>query len=123
MKIAVVGSRTISDAAALAEMLKPYAGQVTEVISGGAAGVDTLADSWAKEHDKPLTVIRPDYERHSRKLAPILRNREIVRRADVVFILWDGSSKGTAHTRREAQRQGKQMHERRIYNPDQLRLL
>ena len=122
MKIAVVGSRTITDAAALAEMLEPYVEQVTEVISGGAAGVDTLAENWALQHGKTLTVIRPDYRRFNGRLAPIMRNREIVRRADAVFILWDGQSRGSAHTKREAQRQGKTVHERRTTDPGQLQL-
>ena len=123
MRIAVIGSRTITNAAALAEMLEPYAERVTQVISGGAAGVDTLADHWAKQHGKPLTVIRPDYRRYKGRLAPIMRNREIVRRADAVFILWDGQSKGTASTKREAQRQGKPIHERHTTDLDQLLLL
>ena len=122
MKIAVIGSRSITDAAALAEMLAPYAERVTEVISGGAAGVDTLAREWAHRHGKPLRELRPDYRRHGSR-APLLRNQQIVAAADQVFILWDGSSSGTAYTKREAERQGKPVHERRIMPPNQLRLL
>ena len=122
MKIAVVGSRTIWDAEVLAEMLAPYAERVTEVISGGAAGVDTLAREWAHRHGKPLRELRPDYRRHGRR-APLIRNRQIVAEADEVFILWDGGSKGTAHTKREAARQGKPTHERQLAGPGQLRLL
>ena len=122
MKAAIAGSRGITDASALADLLEPYRDQIAEVITGGAKGVDTLADSWAKQHGKRLTVIRPDYARHGRA-APLIRNRQIVREADEVFILWDGCSRGTASTKKEAERQGKPTHERRIPNPGQLPLL
>lgn len=122
MKIAIIGSRTITDAEALAEMLAPYAERVTEVISGGAAGVDTLAREWAHRHGKPLREMRPNYQRHGAQ-APLVRNRQIVAAADEVFILWDGSSKGTAHTKRVAEQLGKPVHERQVAAPNQLRLL
>jgi hypothetical protein len=116
MKAAIIGSRSISDALALEKLLEPHRDRITEVISGGATGVDTLADSWAKQHGKALTVIRPDYERHGRA-APLIRNRQIVKEAEEVFILWDGRSKGTANTRKEAVRRGKPIYEQ-LTKPD-----
>ena len=117
-----MGSRTITDATILAEMLEPYAERVTQVISGGATGVDTLAREWAHRHGKPLQELRPDYQRHGAQ-APLVRNRQIVTKADEVFILWDGSSSGTAHTKRTAEQLGKPVHERQVAAPNQLRLL
>lgn len=122
MRAAIVGSRGITDASALADLLEPYRDQIAEVITGGAKGVDTLAESWAKQHGKRLTVIRPDYAQYKRA-APLIRNRQIVSEADEVFILWDGHSRGTANAKKEAERQGKPTHERRSPDPGQLLLL
>ena len=90
MKIAVVGSRTITDVS-LADHIDS---EVTEIVSGGAVGVDTLAAEYAREHGLKLTEILPQYERYGRA-APIKRNYEIVDYADKVLVFWNGSSKGT----------------------------
>jgi hypothetical protein len=66
----------------------------SEIISGGAPGVDRLAEQYAQEENLRLTVLRPDYRLFDRT-APLVRNGEIVRRADYVLILWDGVSRGT----------------------------
>ena len=89
MKIAVIGSRsiTVSD-------LDRYLAHGTEIVSGGAKGVDACAASYAKEKGLRLTVFLPAYERFGRA-APIVRNREIVDYADRVIAFWDGHSKGT----------------------------
>ncbi len=66
----------------------------SEIISGGAKGVDTMAERYASENNLLLTVIRPDYDTFD-KAAPIIRNSSIVARADFVLVLWDGSSRGS----------------------------
>ena len=94
MKVAVIGSRSITEAD-----LEPYIPEDTEmIISGGAKGVDTLARMYAEKKRIPYLEIRPDYNRYGRKAAPLIRNREIVNKADLVIALWDGVSGGTAYT-------------------------
>ena len=90
MKVAVVGSRSVT-----VRNLGDYlpAG-VTEIISGGAAGVDTCAKLYAKAHHIRLTEILPDYPRF-RRGAPLKRNLAIIEAADLVLAFWDGKSKGT----------------------------
>lgn len=104
MKVAVVGSRSIT-AYPLKEVLPA---ETTEIISGGARGVDTLAREYAQQHGIPLTEIRPDYARYG-KGAPLRRNLEIIKRADMVIALWDGKSTGTAQVIAECRKQGKPM--------------
>lgn len=91
--VAVIGSRSIRQAD-LSRYLPPETGML---ISGGAVGVDTLAEEYARRHDLPIRVIRPNYALYGRK-APLFRNRQIVECADLVVALWDGSSPGTAYT-------------------------
>ena len=98
----MVGSRavTISD-------IGKYIGNVDEVISGGAVGVDSCAADFAREKGIRLTVFLPQYDLYGRA-APIVRNKQIVDYADKVIAFWDGSSKGTLSVIKYAQSIGKE---------------
>lgn len=93
MLTAIVGSRTAT-AADYSLIGANLPAGTTAILSGGAAGADALARRYAQEHSLPFQEILPDYEKFG-KIAPILRNNQIVRRADYVLCLWDGRSKGT----------------------------
>ena len=93
MKIAVIGSRTIREVAMQA-YLPP---ETTELVSGGAKGVDHCVAEYARQHGVPLREFLPDYARYGRG-APLKRNEQIVDSADQVLVFWDGVSKGTAYT-------------------------
>ncbi|MGI4886174.1 MAG: SLOG family protein [Janthinobacterium lividum] len=97
--VAVVGSRGLGACAALLARLAELA--PTELVSGGAAGADTLGAEWARAHGVPLRVLRPDYRAHG-PAAPHVRNRAIVAAADVVLVAWDGQSQGTLSAARAA---------------------
>lgn len=103
--VAVAGSRSIRSCTALTRRLAEL--QPAQLISGGAAGADTLAATWARAHGVPLLELRPDYALHGPTAAPHVRNAEIVRRADLVLVVWDGRSKGTLSALRAARRLGK----------------
>lgn len=90
MKVAVIGSRTINTIP-LETFLPPG---TDELVSGGAKGVDTFVRSFAQQKGIKLTEFFPDYPCYGR-VAPLLRNRQIVDYADVVLAFWDGSSNGT----------------------------
>ena len=90
MKIAVVGSRSIK-----AFDIKFYIPEnCTEIVSGGAKGIDSYAARFAEERGIKLTEFLPDYQKYGRA-APIVRNKEIVNYADEIMAFWDGKSKGT----------------------------
>lgn len=92
MKIAVIGSRTLH-----VENLGDYLpADTTEIISGGAKGIDTCAADYAKAHSITLTEILPDYRRYGRG-APLKRNLEIIQKADLVLAFWDMQSHGTKY--------------------------
>lgn len=90
MRIAVVGSRTL----AVEDLGRYLPAEATEIVSGGARGVDESARAYALACGLPLTELLPDYGQYGRS-APLRRNLEIVRRADLVLAFWDGSSRGT----------------------------
>ena len=106
--VAVVGSRSVAHCPALLARLDALraAGELDQVVSGGAAGVDTLAAGWARRAGVALLELRPDYATHG-AAAPHVRNAEIVSRASRVLLVWDGRSKGTLSAYRAARRLGR----------------
>ena len=90
MKVAIVGSRGIC-VNNLGEYLPK---DCSEIVSGGAVGVDTCAERYACENGIAIRVFLPDYKKYGRA-APIIRNKQIVDYADTVIAFWDGESRGT----------------------------
>ena len=104
MNLLIVGSRSIRDFD-----LSPYVPEGVEVvISGGAPGVDTLAEEYADRNRISKMILRPDYARYG-KGAPLKRNEEMVRLADAVLVIRDGVSRGTKYTADYAEKQGKRV--------------
>lgn len=102
MKLLIVGSRSIQDFD-----LSPYIPrQVDTIISGGAEGIDRLAEHYADSHRLSKFIIRPRYEIYGRA-APLKRNEQMVDIADAVLIIWDGRSKGTQYTWQYAKKRSK----------------
>ncbi|MBQ2945187.1 MAG: DUF2493 domain-containing protein [Clostridia bacterium] len=98
MKVAIVGSRNSCEED-YKFLLNEIPANASEIISGGAKGIDKLATRFANERCLKLTEITPDYESApAARSAPLIRNKEIVDKADMVFAFWDGESKGTAFT-------------------------
>ena len=93
MKLAVIGSRTIE----YIDLSNYVFSDVTEIVSGGAKGVDLIAREYAVEKGLLLTEFLPKYDIYG-KAAPIKRNREIAEYADECLAFWDGKSKGTRST-------------------------
>lgn len=96
MKVAIVGSRKTGDFT-VERMVQRIPRNTTELISGGAPGVDTVAVQAALQLDLPIRVFSPDYETYG-NMAPLIRNRQIVDAADIVLAFWDSHSRGTAYT-------------------------
>lgn len=93
MRVAIIGSRNCGSLR-LAEILENVPSDCTQIISGGAVGVDQLARQAAKALNVPLLEFLPDYDNFGR-MAPVIRNRTIVENADLVLAFWDYHSRGT----------------------------
>ena len=105
MRMIVAGSRTIRDYDLVAECVEQCYGpdDISEIVHGGADGVDTLADEWATWHGIRKAVFDPS-DPHSRtqyswkkdglKAGP-KRNREMACYGDALVAVWDGVSSGT----------------------------
>lgn len=101
MRVAIIGSRR------LCVDISAYIPEgMTELVSGGAAGIDTIAEAYADEHGMAKLILKPEYEKYGKR-APLERNKVIVDAADMVVAIWDGRSRGTKFTIDYAKRTGK----------------
>lgn len=92
MKVAVIGSRGLT-----VKNLEKYLPEgTTEIVSGGARGIDQCAKEYAKEKGMLLTEFLPEYRKYGRG-APLRRNLQIIEYADQVIAFWDGESHGTKY--------------------------
>lgn len=109
LKCAIVGGRDFDDYGFMKKVLDEKFDNlsfVESIVSGGAKGVDTLAERYAKEIGRPMVVFKPDYKRYGRGAA-LVRNTQIMEYADVVYAFWDGRSNGTRDAINKAQKMGK----------------
>lgn len=101
MKVAIVGSRGLQ----ITHLERYLPAGVTEIVSGGARGIDTCARSYARSHQIKLTEFLPEYKKYGRS-APLRRNISIIEYADLVLAFWDGTSHGTKFVIDNCKRRG-----------------
>lgn len=96
MKTIIAGSRTILDYNLVEEAVKRSGFEITEVVSGGARGVDALGEHYSFVHSIPLKIFKAEWGLYGRG-AGYRRNYEMARYAEALVCVWDGVSKGAAH--------------------------
>ena len=98
-KIIIAGGRDFNDYTLLTkvcnEAIPRMAGDNTPVIiSGGAAGADSLGEQYAQENGIAIERHPADWKKHGKAAGPI-RNAEMAACADFLIAFWDGKSRGT----------------------------
>jgi len=105
-RVAVVGSRKFINWSQLSKTLSETLEEEDEIVSGGAIGVDSMAQRYAKEHGHNIHIYYPRYNRFG-KGATFVRNRKIVENADLVLAFYakgffgQGGTSNTAKYARE----------------------
>ena len=102
MKVAVIGKINLT----LQNLVKYLPEKTTEIVSGGAKGMDTCAREYALAKGLKLTEFLPEYQKYGRG-APLKRNLQIIDYADCVLAFWDGQSRGTKFVIEHCKAQGK----------------
>jgi hypothetical protein len=97
MKVIVAGSRGITDAKLVHGIIDRCPFQITEIVSGGAMGVDKMGESWATDHKVPIKSFTPHYQMEDPRVAPLLRNIDMANYADALVAVWKDGSHGTKH--------------------------
>lgn len=109
MKLIIAGGRDyildgqIEDFDRFMQSIVDQLGAVTEVVSGGEKGADSVGMDWASRKGIPVRVFAPDWNSHGRAAGPI-RNRQMAEYADALVCFPGG--RGTASMIREAQKLG-----------------
>lgn len=108
MKLLITGSRKCTESdyvkfeSFLNDLIIEKDLEITEMIHGGAKGVDQFADRWAKARHIPVSVYRPNYDMYGNR-APLVRNDVMVELCDVCVAIFKGSKTGgTLYTAKAA---------------------
>lgn len=112
MRTIIAGGRGITDYGALLsaiEAARLFEGiVVTQVLSGGAVGVDAMGERYAVETGLPPACRFParwrDRDGTYNQSAGKQRNVEMAKEADALIAVWDGNSDGTEHMIETARR-------------------
>jgi len=107
VKVIIAGSRGILDYSVVCSIIDDFDlfDSITEVVSGGALGVDRLGEEWAGANDRPARLFPADWKTYG-KGAGYKRNQEMAEYAEALLAIWDGESKGTGHMIDIARREG-----------------
>lgn len=105
MKVIIAGSRGITNEQLIFSAIKDSGFEITEVVSGGAEGVDKFGEKYANRFDIPLKIFPADWKR-KKASAGIIRNAEMANYAEALIAVWDGKSKGTKNMIEIAGRKG-----------------
>ena len=93
IKLLIAGSRGIENF----NLSEVVPAKTELIISGGAKGIDSLAEAFADQQKLSKLILRPQYRLYG-KSAPLKRNEQMVDIADEILVVWDGKSRGAKYT-------------------------
>lgn len=94
MRVIIAGSRTITKFYDVFHAYKEAGFPASEIVSGGARGVDRLGEELAELIKQPLKVFPAKWDQFG-NYAGYYRNKQMGNYADALVAIWDGKSKGT----------------------------
>jgi len=99
MKLAIVGSRNYEDYSEFKKTIKEYfeLNKITEIVSGGARGIDKMAEKFADENNIPKKIFEANWNQYGKRAGPA-RNRKIWEYADEGIAFLSVGSKGTKNS-------------------------
>ena len=108
MKLIVAGGRDVTDKDFIDRAFKESGidpDEITEIVLGGAKGVDSLAEEYFFNRYK-LSIFPADWETKGKAAGPI-RNAQMADYADSLIAIWDGESRGTQNMINQMVKRGK----------------
>jgi hypothetical protein len=111
MKVIVAGSRDWYDYETVVQAIEESGFTITELVSGGARGVDRFGEQYAGENEIPIKQFIPDWSKG--RSAGIRRNGDMADYADALVAVWNGESKGTKNMIDRMRKKGKPVHVKR----------
>lgn len=114
MKLIIAGSRDIvlspeEVSILIKEKIENWE-QITEVVSGESRGIDKSGEKWAETLNIPIKPFPAEWTKLGDAAGPI-RNRKMALYGDVLLLIWDGKSTGSANMRARMKGMGKPVFE------------
>jgi len=109
MRVIIAGSREGAVYKNVVDAVRESCWDITEVVSGGARGVDKLGEEFAKKNSIPLKTFHANWTKYGKRAGPI-RNKKMAEYADALIAIWDGKSRGTKDMICQATIQGLWVH-------------
>lgn len=72
----------------VAEVLDTF--EFGAIVSGGSKGIERLAEKYCRENNIPCTIIQPNFSIKPVSVSFMMRNTDIVAKAEELIIFWDG---------------------------------
>jgi predicted Rossmann fold nucleotide-binding protein DprA/Smf involved in DNA uptake len=83
-----------ADEFVLDKIREKFGGNENTWLHGGAVGVDSDVHSYVQRYGLQEKVVRPDYNKYFWRVAPLIRDKEMVNECDFVVAFYDGRLKG-----------------------------
>ena len=106
--VIIAGGRDFDDYPLLERTMDQFLEEIQDEITifcGKARGADSLGEYYAESRRYAIQYFPPDWRRYGRG-AGLVRNREMVDKADALAAFWNGESRGTGHIIQLARRRG-----------------
>lgn len=112
MKLIIAGSRHFDflDTSFIDHCFWMFDLSPASIISGGAAGIDKLAEQYATHNNIQIEVKNAEWDTFGKSAGPI-RNIYMSAAGDELLLIWDGESRGSADIRRKMLDAKKPVHE------------
>lgn len=113
MRVIIAGSRHYHSHEVVEQAIVDSKFNITEVVFGGAPGVDKLGLDWAIKNGVAVKTFIADWERYGKGAGPI-RNTEMISYANALVLVWDGFSPGSRDIKKKAMARKLPIYERII---------
>lgn len=117
MKVIIAGSRKYARYRyykIMEEAIKESGFEITEIISGGALGIDTFAEIYADVNGIKKKIFYPKYDKFPGRIAPLKRNEEMAAYGDALIVIWDGKTGGSLNMYNNAKKKGLKIYSKEI---------
>ncbi len=93
MRIGIAGSRSLDYEIPDGIIIEK---NIDIMYSGAAKGIDLRARDYALARRITLVEIIPEYDLYGRA-APLKRNDKLIEMSDIIYVFWDGKSRGSKY--------------------------
>ncbi len=110
MRVIIAGSRNYHNYAAVKLAVNLSGFDITEIVSGHAAGVDSLGERFGAENNIPVSIFAAKWSEHGRAAGPF-RNEQMSLYSHALILIWNNKSSGSANMKMNAEKRNLPIYE------------